>query len=88
MCSSDLSEEQERYRQAHGGLDANFQSHMAKWGQAHPVQSYMRKEAEHKTGQIGEKDKSVAKDRTIVKRGKSNGRPVVQYSDGTVEYAD
>ena len=84
----DQAAEQERYRQAHGGIDSNFQSHMAKWGQEHPVQSYMRKEAEHKAGQIGGGEKSVAKDRTIVKRGKSNGRPVVQYSDGTVEYAD
>jgi hypothetical protein len=82
------AEEQERYRAAHGGLDANFQAHMAKWGQAHPVQSYMRKEAEHKAGQIGKEEKTVSKDRTIVRRGKSNGRPVVEYSDGTVDYAD
>jgi len=82
------AEEQERYRQSKGGLDANFQAHMAKWGQEHPVQSFMRKTAEHKAGQIGEEKAPVAKDRTIVKRGKSGGRPVVQYSDGTIEYAD
>ena len=82
------AEEQENYRKAHGGLDSNFESHMAKWGREHPVQSYMRKEAERKVGDIGKSSEPVSKDRTIVKRGKLDGRPVVQYSDGTTEYAD
>jgi len=82
------AEEQENYRKAHGGLDSNFESHMAKWGREHPVQSYMRKEAERKIGDIGKSSEPVSKDRTIVKRGKLDGRSVVQYSDGTTEYAD
>jgi hypothetical protein len=82
------AEEQENYRKAHGGLDSNFESHMAKWGREHPVQSYMRKEEEHRAGSIGKSSEPVSKDRTIVKRGKLDGRPVVQYSDGTTEYAD
>jgi GH24 family phage-related lysozyme (muramidase) len=31
---------------------------------------------------------AAATQRTIVKRGTYNGRPVVQYSDGTIDYAD
>lgn len=81
------AEEQERYKQSHGGIDTNFQSHMSQWGIDHPVQSFMRKEAEHRAGQIGS-EKPVASDRKIVKRGKSGDRPVVQYEDGTIEYAD
>lgn len=81
------AEEQERYKQSHGGIDSNFQSHMSQWGIDHPIQSFMRKEAEHKAGQIGS-EKPVAADRKIVKRGTSGGRPVVQYEDGTIEYAD
>ena len=45
--------EAENYVKDHGGLDSNFQTHMSKWGQEHPVQSFMRKEAEHQAGQIG-----------------------------------
>jgi len=82
------AQEAEKYKQAHGGIDTNFQSHMSQWGIDHPVQSFMRKEAERKVGEIGSKEKPVAKDRNIVKRGTSNGRPVVQYEDGTIEYAD
>ena len=82
------AEEQERYKQERGGIDTNFQSHMAKWGIEHPVQSFMRKEAERKVGEIGKKEEPVAKDRNVIKRGTSNGRPVVQYQDGTIEYAD
>jgi hypothetical protein len=82
------AQEAERYKEAHGGIDTNFQSHMAKWGMDNPIQSFMRKEAERKVGNIGEQSKPVAQDRKIVKRGKLDGRPVVQYSDGTTEYAD
>ena len=84
----EASKEAEAYKEAHGGIDTNFQSHMAKWGQEHPVQSFMRKEAERKAGQIGQSSEPVAQDRTIVKRGTHNGKPVVQYSDGTIEYAN
>ena len=82
------AEEQERYKQERGGIDTNFQSHMAKWGIEHPVQSFMRKEAERRVSDIGAKEGPVARDRKIVKRGKSGDRPVVQYEDGTIEYAD
>lgn len=80
-------EEALRYKQTYG-INANFADHMAEWGDKHPIQSFMRKEAERKVGEIGSKDKPVASDRKIVKRGTSNGRPVVQYEDGTIEYAD
>lgn len=82
------AEEQEKYKRAHGGIDSNFQSHMAEWAIRNPVQSFMRKEAERKVGDIGAREKPVASDRKIMKRGTSNGRPVVQYEDGTIDYAD
>jgi len=80
-------EEALRYKQAYG-INANFADHMTEWGNKHPIQSFMRKEAERKVGDIGKSSEPVSKDRTIVKRGKLDGRPVVQYSDGTTEYAD
>jgi hypothetical protein len=82
-----IKEEALRYKQQYG-LNANFADHMAEWGKKHPIQSFMRKEAERKVGDIGKSSEPVSKDRTIVKRGKLDGRPVVQYSDGTTEYAD
>jgi hypothetical protein len=82
-----FKEEALRYKQTYG-INANFADHMAEWGDKHPIKSFMRKEEERKVGDIGSKEKPVATDRKIVKRGTSNGRPVVQYEDGTIEYAD
>ena len=45
-------EEALKYKQAYG-INANFADHMAEWGNSHPIQSFMRKEAEHKAGQVG-----------------------------------
>jgi hypothetical protein len=47
-----IKEEALRYRQQYG-INSNFSDHMAEWGKKHPIQSFMRKEAEHKAGQVG-----------------------------------
>jgi hypothetical protein len=47
-----IKEEALRYKQQYG-INSNFSDHMAEWGKKHPIQSFMRKEAEHKAGQVG-----------------------------------
>jgi hypothetical protein len=74
----DIAEFQRKYRDEHGGiLDQGFYRALSEWAEKNPM--FPTKETKG-----GEK----SSERTVTRRGKTkDGKSVVQYSDGTIEYA-
>jgi hypothetical protein len=74
----DIAEFQRKYRDEHGGiLDQGFYRALSEWAEKNPM--FPTKETKG-----GEKSSG----RTVTRRGKTkDGKSVVQYSDGTIEYA-
>lgn len=74
-----IAEMQNQYLEKHGVIDAGFNRELEQYAKAHPLFDAQG----NPLGAGGEK-------RTVLKRGKEKGtgRAVIQYSDGTTEYAD